>query len=302
MARPCRSTPRPPGAPFGPGGNGTAENGNIENGDIMSDGREPTLSSQAIDATMIHAQTKHQLTTTQLQQILDFEANVYAAQNSDNAAGNLSQNGGTGGPVNLAALPTGTITFGGAPGMTLYSAYKPAGSVSNAQRASIYRGEDLFNNRAFVVSNVSGFNNALGSNAVSANCSTCHGQTNVGADPTAKAQHDIGIGGDTPVFGGPKPATDLPIFKLTCTGSTSTVYNGKVVITNDPGRALITGKCADIGRFTVQPLRGLAARAPYFTDGSAPTLNSAVNFYDQRFGIGLSAADKQDLVNFLNSL
>jgi len=28
----------------------------------------------------------------------------------------------------------------------------------------------------------------------------------------------------------------------------------------------------------------------------------AVNFYDQRFSIGLTAQQKQDLVNFLNSL
>jgi hypothetical protein len=32
---------------------------------------------------------------------------------------------------------------------------------------------------------------------------------------------------------------------------------------------------------------------------SAATLNDVVNFYDQRFNIGLSDQDKADLVNFL---
>jgi cytochrome c peroxidase len=94
----------------------------------------------------------------------------------------------------------------------------------------------------------------------------------------------------------------LPIFRLTCQGSASTVYNGGVVETNDPGLALITGKCADIGRTTVSSLRGLAARAPYFHDGSARTLRDVVNFYNARFNIGLSDADVEDMVHFLNAL
>jgi cytochrome c peroxidase len=53
---------------------------------------------------------------------------------------------------------------------------------------------------------------------------------------------------------------------------------------------------------TVSTLRDLAARAPYFHDGSAATLMDVVNFYDRRFSIGLSAQDKIDFVNFLNAL
>jgi cytochrome c peroxidase len=65
---------------------------------------------------------------------------------------------------------------------------------------------------------------------------------------------------------------------------------------------LITGKCADIGKFKVPSVRGLAARAPYFHDGSAATLLEVINFYDQRFGMLLSQEEKADLVAFLNSL
>jgi cytochrome c peroxidase len=77
---------------------------------------------------------------------------------------------------------------------------------------------------------------------------------------------------------------------------------GNILTVTDPGRALVTGNCADIGKVKGPILRGLAARAPYFHNGSASTLLDAVNFYDQRFGIGFTAQQKSDLVNFLNSL
>ena len=49
-------------------------------------------------------------------------------------------------------------------------------------------------------------------------------------------------------------------------------------------------------------LRGLAARAPYFHNGLAKDLNDAVEFYDTRFGIDLTAEEKADLVAFLRTL
>jgi hypothetical protein len=36
-----------------------------------------------------------------------------------------------------------------------------------------------------------------------------------------------------------------------------------------------------------------------FHDGSAGSLEEAVDFHDRRFNVGLSARDKRDLVNFL---
>ncbi|MGE5049896.1 MAG: hypothetical protein ACM3PC_15055, partial [Deltaproteobacteria bacterium] len=72
--------------------------------------------------------------------------------------------------------------------------------------------------------------------------------------------------------------------------------------TTDPGRALITGKWADRNRFKGPVLRGLAARAPYFHNGSARSLDDAVEFYDTRFAIGFTAQEKSDLVAFLRSL
>lgn len=76
----------------------------------------------------------------------------------------------------------------------------------------------------------------------------------------------------------------------------------ETVQTTDPGRALITGKWADIGKVKGPILRGLASRAPYFHNGSASTLADVIQFYDTRFGIGFSAQEKADLIAFLKSL
>ena len=76
---------------------------------------------------------------------------------------------------------------------------------------------------------------------------------------------------------------------------------GQVFEVTDLGRATITGQCADLGKLQGPILRGLAARAPYFHNGSAATLLDVVNFYDQRFSIGFTDQQKSDLVAFLNA-
>jgi cytochrome c peroxidase len=86
---------------------------------------------------------------------------------------------------------------------------------------------------------------------------------------------------------------------VTCTGGP---LAGTVRYTSDPGRALISGKCADLGRIKGPILRGLAARAPYFHNGAAATLTEVVEFYNQRFQMGLTDQEKADLVAFLKSL
>jgi cytochrome c peroxidase len=52
----------------------------------------------------------------------------------------------------------------------------------------------------------------------------------------------------------------------------------------------------------MQQFRGLAARAPYFSNGSAKTLRELVDFYDRRFDMKLSEQEKRDLTNFLGVL
>jgi cytochrome c peroxidase len=95
----------------------------------------------------------------------------------------------------------------------------------------------------------------------------------------------------------------MPLFKLTCRSDLPPhPFLGRVIYTQDPGRALITGKCDDIGAIVMQQFRGLAARAPYFSNGSAANLRELVDFYDRRYNIQYSEQEKQDLVNFLGVL
>ena len=47
---------------------------------------------------------------------------------------------------------------------------------------------------------------------------------------------------------------------------------------------------------------GLAARAPYFCNGSAKDLRELVDYYDRRFDMRLTSQDKEDLINFLGVL
>jgi len=56
------------------------------------------------------------------------------------------------------------------------------------------------------------------------------------------------------------------------------------------------------GSYRTTPLRALWQHAPYFHDGSAPDLIAVVNHYDTFFSLGLTAAQKADLVEFLKSL
>ncbi len=77
---------------------------------------------------------------------------------------------------------------------------------------------------------------------------------------------------------------------------------GELKVVTDPGRALITGKWKDVGRFKGPILHGLAGRAPYFHNGAAATLADVVSFYDTRFELGLTEPQKVDLVAFLRTL
>jgi cytochrome c peroxidase len=49
-------------------------------------------------------------------------------------------------------------------------------------------------------------------------------------------------------------------------------------------------------------LRALSARAPYFHNGSADSLDEVISFYDRRFHIGLTSQEVADLKAFLQAL
>lgn len=54
--------------------------------------------------------------------------------------------------------------------------------------------------------------------------------------------------------------------------------------------------------YRTTPLRGVWQHPPYFHDGSAPTLADVVERYDAASGLGLTAEQKTDLVEYLKSL
>jgi cytochrome c peroxidase len=89
---------------------------------------------------------------------------------------------------------------------------------------------------------------------------------------------------------------DMPLYTL------KNIATGASIQTTDPGRALVTGDWSDVGKFKVPNLRGLAARAPYFHNGSQPNLAGVVQFYDKRFQIGFTPQEVTDLTNFLQAL
>jgi cytochrome c peroxidase len=95
---------------------------------------------------------------------------------------------------------------------------------------------------------------------------------------------------------------DMPIYTLCKINTACDVPGETMKVVTDPGRALITGRWQDVGRFKGPILRGLSGRAPYFHNGAAATLADVVNFYDARFALGLGDQQKADLVAFLRAL
>lgn len=159
------------------------------------------------------------------------------------------------------------------------------------RRASILRGQALFNSRPINITGVAGLNDATGNPLIKGTCGTCHDTFNVG-NHSIVAPLDIGIADVTNPLG----VEYLPVITL------RNRANGAEVSTTDPGRAMITGKWADIGKFKGPILRGLEARAPYFHNGSAATLKEAVEFYNVRFSMGLTHNEIDDLTAFLSAL
>ena len=72
--------------------------------------------------------------------------------------------------------------------------------------------------------------------------------------------------------------------------------------TTDPGRALRSGRWADLDSFKTPSMRGLAARAPYFHNGIAATLKDVVIHYEQALGFVFTPEEEDALVAFLEAL
>jgi cytochrome c peroxidase len=295
---------------------------------VMWDGRETfqrgseasihfDLADQANGATTGHAGAATPLDQATRDAIVEYETALFTAQIIDTRAGQLDAAGAEGGPDALSLQP---FVFGGNDPLgcdangancnpqnakfdpvvfTEFNAWANlSGTDRNRARAAVARGQELFNTLPIAIKNVAGINDDFKVPVVMGTCTTCHDTPHAG-DHSVPAPLDIGVA-DPPVRSGANafglPVGDMPVYKL----RNKTTRAVKTV--TDPGRALITGKWNDIGRFKGPVLRGLAGRAPYFHNGAAATLADAVNFYDVRFDLNMTQRQKDDLVAFLRSL
>lgn len=290
------------------------ETGRYSSMNIMSDARDPTLRAQAREAAHDHLQARNGLTERQLEQIVAFESQVYSAQGIDRVGDDFSVQPAPPalGARNLFTSETGVLGDNyGKPVFKTFDVWKVrAENESAAQaafRASVIRGYQVFFNRPFWIRDTAHINTVGLGNPVKRTCVTCHNLQMVGTDASA-GWVDLGTTNEPwaaePLFSPHSAAKpQLPLFKIVCNPDARPhPFLGRVIYTHDPGRALISGKCYDVGSIVMGQLRGLAARAPYFSDGSAQDLRGIVDFYDRRFDMGLTQQEKEDLVDFLSVL
>ena len=265
------------------------------------------LADQSNAATTGHAQASQPLTTEQREAIVAFETTLFTAQVFDHEAGELTARHALGGPEILSRqdfyfgindVVSGDYRTGALFNPTVFKLYDAWNTVDRGgadgsrtdARRSVARGETLFNTKPIAITGVKGLNDDLSVPVLQGTCTTCH-------DTPSSGNHSIPAPLDIGLTDATRRTADLPLYTLR--------HNQppfETIQTTDPGRALITGKWKDIGRFKGPILRALATRAPYFHNGSAKDLDAAVDFYNQRFGIGLTEDEKDDLVAFLLTL
>jgi hypothetical protein len=227
----------------------------------------PGLLNQSNGATVGHAQASAPIAPEVRAPIVDFETGIATAQTRHPMVGALDVFGAKGGPAALAAEP---FALGGAntQGFDLFAEWSGRRSCFlDAVRNVIAEGERVFN----------------------AKCSGCHSTHNVGSSATFRFF-------DVKVSAASRRASEVPLYTF------RNKTTGEEIQTTDPGRALITGAWSDMNRFKVPALRGLAARAPYFHDGSARTLWEVVEHYVDDVGIDIRSHERVPLVMVLESL
>lgn len=291
------------------------DTGKPVNMNLMTDAREATLRTQAMSASHTHLQMPEGLTKEQLDRIEAFERQLYAVQDVHSGAGSLAASGYHGlgveamrdGEDGVLGNNTTRYVFPVSDAWREGADEESLSEEEQAFRASVARGHDVFFFRTFMIRDSMHLNTVGLGNPVKRTCATCHGGHMTGLD-AANGWMDIGTtnlpwANEVPLNPWEEDEPDLPLFKLTCHADVDPhPFLGRVIYTQDPGRALISGRCDDIGTIVIQQMRALSARAPYFSNGSAQTLRELVDFYDRRYNIGYSEQERQDLVTFLSTL
>lgn len=196
--------------------------------------------------------------------IVGFEELLSTAQLIVPGVGRLDSDGARGGPEALSAMAKVSGRF------DLYDAW--AGH-DNPRRRQIARGQEIFNS-----TNVSG-----------RSCNSCHNSENNGT-------HFSNSLFDVRTASAAARTPDLPLYTF------RNRTTGEIRQLSDAGRGQITGLWSDLGRFKTPTLRALAARAPYFHNGIAPTLEDVIRHYEVHLGFVYTNQERADLVAFLKAL
>ena len=243
---------------------------------------------------------------------------LYTAQATGKGTGNLNALGATGGPEGMipqsyfiginSQIPMFENPLSSPFTPAIFNTFGAWSSLPpNDPRAAVARGQLLFNSKPISITRVAGLNDdkaagglvAGGIQVIPGTCGTCHDTPNVG-NHSFPTPLNIGTGDPNPA----NPSVNL--------GGLDISYLPKITVVNhatlaqktstDLGQALIDWRYDHVGKIKGPILRWLAARAPYFHNGSAQTLLDAIHFYEVRFGVVFTPQEEADLVAFLNSL
>jgi cytochrome c peroxidase len=266
------------------------------------------LINQVVDAVTTHARGTVP-PPAQVQSIVDFELRLFSTQVVDRSAGSLAEGVARSGPARLAgelfclgindpldmrpSMPGACAASSGGLDPFVFALFRGWTDANSPHRQAIARGEAIFNTRQFVIDNVPGLNGRMEDPVrrpiLNGTCTVCHDTPNAG-------NHSVPMALNIGVADASRRTADRPLYTLRHRAT------GETVQTTDPGRAMVTGKWNDIGKFKGPVLRALAARPPYFHDGSAATLADVIRFYDTRFQARFTDQERADLLAFLRAL
>lgn len=242
---------------------------------VSGDGTPPRqgLFNQA-RGTVTGAMQAPPATEATLNAMVDDELQLATAQLAIHGLGRLDSCGARGGPQNLASQ---TLVAGRWDLFDAWINLVPGSCTTRAadrKRAQIARGQELFNEKQ---------------SATGGRCRGCHNVINNGTNLNGTL-FDIHVSSAA----NRPPNTPLYTLRNRTTGETKQI--------TDPGKAFVSGRWNDLGRFKAPSLRGLAARAPYFHNGMAGTLRAVVHHYEDELGFNFTADEEDDLVAFLEAL
>ena len=196
--------------------------------------------------------------------IVDFETSLFTAQLSVLGVGRLDADGARGGAEAMASMAKVAGRF------DLFDAWS---GHENPRRAQIARGQALFNDV----------------NRGGRSCNACHNVSNNGTN-----FNDVMF--DIATASAAARTPDLPLYTFQRRAT------GEIRQLTDAGAGNVTGAWGDLGRFKTPTLRGLAARAPYFHNGIAATLDEVMRHYEVHLGFIFTDEERADLAAFLSAL